>query len=311
MGLKRGGKGGRIMRTIYKHSILIMAIASVILAMLTVSAHALAFKDLTSDGVTIDDTGFVELELETSDPETIANVTSSDETVASVTRGSTWYTAIDIIPQGEGECLITVTGSAGNEINIPVKVTSGYTREHLKENSDIDTYYGYKKLEMFSLEGAKVTVKVGKDKYGTYSIGSSTEKTINLKKVYPLGTKITATFKYKGVQTSVTNKIGSRTSFDIVKSSRTSPKKLKVHCTALHKGDVIKVKYKGKVYSSPKVTKNYNFQKWAWATVKVKKKFTKSSKMTVWIVNKDKKKLYRNADVKFIKWKYDPNDWEY
>ena len=33
--------------------------------------------------------------------------------------------------------------------------------------------------------------------------------------------------------------------------------------------------------------------------------------MTIWIVNKDKKKLYRDPYVKFIKWKYDPNDWEY
>ena len=309
MGLKRGGKGGRIMRTIYRHSILIMAIASVILAMLTVSAEALAFKDLTPDGVTIDDTGVVTLT--TNDSEEIADVKSSDETIASVMHGSTWYTTIDIIPQGEGQCVITVTGSNGTALDIKVRVTSGYTREHLLENSDIDTYYGYKKLDISSLEGAKAVVKVGSDKYGTHSIGASTEKTIKLKKVYPLGTKYTVTFKYKGVQATVTKKIKSRTSFDIAKSSRKSPKKLKVHCTALHKGDVIKVKYKGKTYSSPKVKKDYKFQSWTWATIKVKSKFTKSSKMTIWIVNKDKKKLYRDPYVKFIKWKYDPNDWEY
>ena len=309
MRLKRGGKGGRIMKAIYRRSILIIVVLAVILAALTVSAHALAFKGLTSDGVTIDDTGFVTLE--TSDSEYVDEVKSSDETVASVMHGSSWYTSINIMPQGEGQCIITVTGKDGGVLTIPVKVTSGYTKEHLWENSDIDTYYGCKKLEMFSLEGAKVTVKVGKDKYGTYSIGSSTEKTIKLKRVYPLGTKITAAFKYKGVQATVTKKIGSRTAFDIVKSGRTSPKKLKVHCTALHKGDVVKVKYKGKVYSSPKVRKNYNFQKWAWVTIKVKKKFTKSSKMTVWIVNKDKKQLYKDTGVRFIKWKYDPNDWEY
>ena len=79
-------------------------------------------------------------------------------------------------------------------------------------------------------------------------------------------------------------------------------KKLTLTVSNPHKGDVVKVTYKGKTYSK-KIKKDKDGKLYK-VTFTLKKKLKKNSSFKVVILNKDKKKL-DSENIKLTNWKYE------
>ena len=217
---------------------------------------------------------------------------------------------VNLIPVGPGTCTITITGSEGGKISFPVTVETKYFKQRLEDYIDIsEDIYGSKRMvvETFSVKGVKVSLKVGKKKYKAKKTNSDYKAVFKLAKVYPLNTKYNLTLSYKGITIKRKGKFSSGTWVDeYAKVNKKSPKKVSLSVLNLHKGDVVKVKYKGKTYSSSKFKKNTKFGKTVTVTVKVKKNFKSSSKFRVWVVNKDKKRLCKDVIMELKDWVYAP-----
>ncbi len=213
----------------------------------------------------------------------------------SVSELGSW---IIVYPVKDGDTNIVLTGENGDVVNIPVHVDKSYFIQDLKDRTSLSNeWYGSKKVYITSYAGAKGTMKIGKDKYN-FTIGKSETKKIKLKRIYKLGTKIKITIKWKGYSAYVPFRIYSATTYDSLKASK---HKVKVSTYNLHKGDYVKIIYKGKTYKK-KITKDYD-DKYKTVTVKVKKTLKKNSKLKIRIVNKNKKTLVKDS-VKLVKWQY-------
>ena len=211
-----------------------------------------------------------------------------------------------------GSCVLTITddyGGSDNEVTIPVTVTDKIIELRLKNSFFYDYYYGLRELELITMNGAEATIKVGSDVYEPVSRREEYDHdaiTFKLNKVYKIGTKIVPTVTYGGITAQgKTHKIKSQTSTWGYKSTKKKPKVLKVEVRNLHKGDVVKVKYKGKTYKSAKYTKDTDYQTWKWVSVKLKKKMTASAKFKVWVVNKYGQKLTLPSTIQLDHWEYE------
>ena len=230
----------------------------------------------------------------------IASAVSSNEKVATVRTFSTGILVVD--PVGEGTAFITVTGTDSSTTKIKVVVSKNYFPNCLKNVSNVwYCWYGNKKLEVSSQPGAKCTLKIGKEKH-SLKIGKKGYATVKLKKVYKLGTKITCEFTHGKYSVKLKEKVFSATGFDGVSASK---KTVRVDCYELHKGDVVKLTYKGKTYTK-KVKKGKSY-----STVKfsLKSKVKKNSKMKIVIKNKFKQKLC-SEKIKLDGWHYTVKDGE-
>ena len=190
-----------------------------------------------------------------------------------------------------GETTVNVQGSQGTVIPVHVKIGDAAIQVALKNWSHIgDNYYGSPKLIVDTMPGAKVSVKVGKDKYKAITMPVESDafvrKSMKLKKIYKLGTKVTATFTKGSAKVIKTYKIrrGTRTWGASAKG-----KKLKVQIWNAHKGDTIRLTIAKKTYTK-KVTKNYN-DKHHKFTFNTKSKIKKSAVFKITIKNKYKQKL--------------------
>lgn len=236
----------------------------------------------------------------TNDSVDIVQAVSSDEKIATVTFHPGY---IVIYAEGEGQATITVTGENGETVDVAVTVTRAYFEKELKDKFWLENYwYGTKKLYVSCFPGAKGTIKISKNTY-KFKTNKKGECTIKLKKVYKLGTKIKVTVTHNGYTAKRSFSFFKGTDFDDVKAKKHS---VRMYCGNLHKGDVVKVIYKGKTYKK-KIKKNYDGKNHK-VTIKVKKTLKKNSKMTIKIVNKDKKSLV-NQKIKLYKWRfYQPDE---
>lgn len=236
----------------------------------------------------------------------IKEVKSDNEDIAYAKVSGDPGSWVDVNAEGVGSCTITVIGTNDQEINIPVKVTTGWAKSMLKSEADINyVYYGNRKIEINAFKGATGTLKVGSDKYTFKALDKSGRKTITLKKVYKLNTKVTCEFKWKGAKYTKSRKIISWTDVESVTSSKKKPKKVAVSFFYLHKDDTVKLKYGGKTYQK-KVTKDYD-KKSAKFTFTLKKKLKKNSKITFTFYNKYKQKL-GSETIQLKNWDYDISD---
>ena len=130
---------------------------------------------------------------------------------------------------------------------------------------------------------------MGKDTYDTLTFKKAGTKTVKLKKVYPLGTKISAKVskgKYKSV---VRREVFSDSEGDVVK---VKGKTVRLTCSCMHKGDVIKFTYKNKTYKL-KIKKDHDGDgDYRWYTIRTDRKIPKNAYIKVRIENKYKEKLF-------------------
>ena len=223
-----------------------------------------------------------------------ANVADVSVTPASVLSVIKFDGHISITPKKAGTATVTVTGDDSSTATIKVTVTEKYMKGAISHFTSLyNNTYGAKRLYVWTDASATGTVKV---KGKTYKIKTAkaddisniVRRTIKLKSPtkIKMGTKIYLKVKYNGVTYKKTYKFVSGTSFDNVKASG---KKIKADFFNLHKGDKIKIKYKGKTYTK-KIKKNYPNKNKAY-TFKVKKKVSKSATLTITITNKYKQTL--------------------
>ncbi len=316
------------MKAVYKNTLTILAAACVVLICMmlvqTSYAHAgMSFDEKTdgvnsysrAEGITLNDDNWFTI-YPTEGTGDIMSYTKSGDTDCCWISVKTWSSRsadsyISVYGIKEGSCAITVqnVSNPSDEVTIPITVTSKVTEATLKNSSIIDHYYGLKMLELSTMKGADATLKVGDDVYTDFTREEYQDHdnlTFKLNKAYKIGTKIIPTITYNGLTVQAkTVKINSATSCWGFKSSKKKAKVLKVEVRNLHKGDVVKVKYKGKTYKSAKWKTDTSYETWKWVSVKLKKKMTSSAKFKVWVVNKYGQKLTLPSTYQLKNWKYE------
>ncbi len=214
---------------------------------------------------------------------------------------------------GVGECDVSAIDEYGNKATIHVTVKKGYIIDRLERNTTVDNaWYGTKKLVISSDLGTSGKVLIGKDKY-KFSIKQSSEwpvetAKVKLKKVYKLNTKATVyvTKKSNGVSCTYKKKIKLSSATWIPKASG-KKKKLTLTINNAHKGDVVKVTYKGKTVKK-KITKNRDGKDYK-VVLTMKKTLKSDSSIKVVILNKDNKKLESvNIILRNGKYEYEDPD---
>ena len=233
---------------------------------------------------------------------------STDEKVATATieTGS-----ITIHPVGVGECDVAAIDEDGNKTTIHVTVKEKYIVKKIEHLTNIaDVWYGTKKLTIESALGASGKVVIGKDIYnfkipekGEEEYYSFATTTVKLKKVYKLNAKATVslTVESNGVKCTYTKKVKLASGTWVPKASG-KKKELTLTVSNPHKGDAVKVTYKGKTYSK-KIKKDKDGKLYK-VTFALKEKLKKNSSFKVVILNKDKKVLDEET-LKLTNYKYE------
>ena len=217
----------------------------------------------------------------------ILNVASSNEKIATVEIYDDFCNSFMIFAKGTGTCNITITDERNCKKTVKVIVTPDFFKEQMKSSICVgDLFYGSRKITVESVPNCTGVLKIRKDKY-KFTIGSSGEKTIKLKRLYKLNEKATITLKKGGVTVTLKYKIESNTNSVSIKGSN---KKLKLKVYNLHKGDIIKLKHRGKTYRK-KITRNYSGKKKVFSFKTKKKVRRQGDTIKVTIYNKSKKKL--------------------
>ena len=220
--------------------------------------------------------------------EKISSVEGYDKSIIHVEKHDDY---LWITVYGDGTTTITVHGAEGGTADVKVIVEAGYMNHSIKEWMDLhENWYGTKRIEVYGRSATSGTLTVGKDKYKVKKLGSDHKYFVKLKKRYKKGTKITLKLKYGKYSATRKFKIDSMTAFDEVRGSK---KTIKVKIYNLHKGDIVKVSYKGKTYKK-KIGKDYN-EKYKNIKFKVKNKVKKTAKITITIKNKYKQVLDKNT----------------
>lgn len=200
---------------------------------------------------------------------------------------------LDLIPLKKGKTTVTVTDEDGLKGVLNVTVKAEFFTSQLEGSVYLDgCWYGRKKIVVSSVKGTKVTLKVGDDKYDTLTFTEDGDQEVKLKKVYPLNTKIRATVKKGKYKVVIKRAVFSDSEADVVK---VKGKTVKLTCSCMHKGDVIKFTYKGKTWKL-KMKKDYDGDAdYRWYTIKTNKKIPKNAKIKVKIVNKYNEKLFEGS----------------
>lgn len=220
--------------------------------------------------------------------EKISSVEGYDKSLIKVEKHDDY---LWITVYGDGTTTITVHGAEGGTADVKVIVEEGFMSHSIKEWMDMDQiWFGSKKIEVSGRSVTSGTLTVGKDKYKVPKLGSDHKYVVKLKKIYKLGTKITLKMKYGKYSATMKSKIFSASSFSEVQRSK---KALKLRCHNMHKGDIIKISYKGKTYKK-KLSKSFN-DKDKTIKIKMKKTVKKNAKLTITIKNKYKQVLYKDT----------------
>ena len=258
------------------------------------TAYAAGQLRLSKDEITFDDYGF---EWQKNRIETtvgsvaITGAESNDESIAKIERYGASY--VEVAPVDAGTTFITIHGKGVSDKKVTITVTTGWEEDNLKENVRLyNNWYGSRKLEVFTFLKGSCSIKISSKKYTLKFTGNEDySQIIKLKKLYALKTKIYLTFKApSGTTFKKTYKMVANTSLVELNGSG---KKIKATIYNSHKGDVVKIKYKGKYYSK-KIKKDYDSKSYV-VTFKVKKTVTKSASIKVEIKNSKKKTLLKGA----------------
>lgn len=254
-------------------------------------AHAMEMlhPEMTLNTYGLDDNSTYEV-----NNEELAYANSSNDSIATVAvEGS----RLDVFPKKTGTVYVTVTSKSHNTATVKVTITKNYFKGWLQDETEMSRcWYGTTKIKVFSLPGAYGKLKVGKKTYTVKKLGKTGSRVIKLKSPSKLKllTPVVLTMKINGTSKTVKTKLYSQTDFDEVTGAK---KTIKVRTFNVHKGDLVKVKFKGKTYTK-KLKKSFD-DKSKTITFKVKKKVAKNASMTITILNKDKKKL-RQRKIKLI-----------
>ena len=245
---------------------------------------------------------------DTDDYYKIVKAKSSNEKVATVGFDSF---AMTIHPKGVGKCDATATDENGNTATIHVTVAPSYMKDYLKHMTELENvWYGTKKIIVNSMLGATGKLKIGSKTYkfslpktGKETWSTWSEKKVKIDKVFKLNTKVKCTISYVSngtkVTTTLTDKLTAATS---ALEARGKKKSLTLKIFNLHKGDTVRVKYKGKTYTR-KINKDKD-GKYSNVKFTLKKKLTKNATFTYWVTNKDKKQLIKEK-LTLTNWKYE------
>ena len=188
---------------------------------------------------------------------------------------------------GVGTCTFTVIGTGGS-VEVTVTITNNFMNEKLFASTEIyNNWYGTPKIGIKSMAGANIKMTIGGDTY-TVKIPDTGRVYIPLKKVYKPNTKIKVEISKAGGKATESDYIYSKTN---IKKAAAKKKTIKVKFFDLHKGDVLKLKYSGKVYTK-KVKKNYSGKNKVVA-FKVKSKVKPKKKFSVKVTNKYKQSLVK------------------
>ena len=256
------------------------------------TAYAAGQLRLSTDDITFDNYGFEwkQDRIETTvGSVAITGAESDDESIATIDRWGSNY--VEVKPVDAGKTFITIYGKGVSAKKVAITVTTDWEKDNLKENVRLyRDWYGTKKLEVFTFLKGTCSIKISGKTYKLNFTGNDDHsQIIKLKKRYALKTKIYLTFTApSGTVFKKTYKIGSNTYLVALEGSG---KKIKATIYNSHKGDIVKIKYKGKTYSK-KIKKDYD-QKSYTATFKVKKTVTKSASIKVEIKNAKKKTLLK------------------
>ncbi len=210
----------------------------------------------------------------------VGTAVSSDPKVAKVTEINN--ETITVKPIGEGVCTISITFKDGDTGSVKITVkknfNTGYLGASTTLNDEVDDYgqvdYGTKTIKIYSLPGTTGKLKIGKESH-KYKVNSKGKATVKLKKVYKLGTKLILTGKNTTLNGSPSFKkiyrIKSVTEVHEAKSA--GNKKVRIYVYYPHKGDKVKLTYKGKSY-----TKKFDKRsiKKGYITIELKNKIPKT-----------------------------------
>ena len=240
-----------------------------------------------------------------------ADIVDWESTNEKVATASIEKWAMSIHPVGVGECDVSAIDEDGNKATIHVTVKEKYIVKKIGHLTNIsNAWYGTKKLSIQSALGASGKVVIGRDTYkfkipkkGEEEYYSFAGTTVKLNKVYKLNTKakVTLTVKSNGVKCTSKETVKLASGTWVPKASG-KKKKLTLTVSNPHKGDVVKVTYKGKTYSK-KIKKDKDGKLYK-VTFTLKKKLKKNSSFKVVILNKDKKVL-DNETLKLTNYKYE------
>lgn len=185
----------------------------------------------------------------------------------------------------DGKCTVQVLGEQGHVCPVEIEVTKEYMDQKLYIQSKFGHIcYGQTKLKVKSWPNTTVTLSVGSTDYSPVKTDEKGLVTIPLKKVYKMDTKFLVKLKNGKYAADLRGGFGNHT---YLKKAAAKKYTIKVKCYNLHKGDIVKVKYKKKVYAK-KITKNYHHKNKTVA-FKVKKKVKAKNKFVVAIYDKYKK----------------------
>lgn len=202
----------------------------------------------------------------------------------SVSSGYESYSdRVIIYPEGEGKTLVTITDVNGNQVDVPITVTKKCMDDKLLVASSLNYSYGDNRFEISTWPKATGTVRIGNRTYSFTADkdGAYVSKKLPVKRV---GTKVNCTVKSGKYTAKWTSKIEANTHMPGAKKAASY--KIKLYIWNSHKGDIIKLNYKGRTYTkkvkknAPYRTKQYIFN--------VKKKVSKHAKIKVTIRNKFK-----------------------
>lgn len=278
-----------------KHILTIAAVLLVMFALMPGLAGSKAFAEVAFESYP---EGGLTFETDGDDWSRSMWITDDSEQISSAQGYDTSILQVEVKPDhlhitvfGDGKTTIAVIGAQGGLFAMDVNVEAGFMEQSMKGMMDLyRNWYGTKKIEVSGRKGTYGTLTVGKDKYTIKTIGEAGYRTVKLKKRYKLGTKISLTMKYGAYSAKKTGKIFSATGFNEVDGKK---KTVKVRTYNLHKGDVVKISYKGKTYKKT-IKKDYD-NKEKTIKFKVKHKVKKTAKFTVTIKNKAKKVLYKDT----------------
>ena len=213
---------------------------------------------------------------------------------------------IMVKPMGVGECTISISFKNGDTGNVKITVKKGFNTGYLKASTLLNNTvndrgrvaYGKKTIKIYSLPGTKGKVKIGKESH-KYTVNSKGKATVKLKKVYKLNTKLILTGKNTKLEGSPSFKktylIKSLT--NVHEAESVGSKKVRVYVYNPHKGDKVKITYKGKSY-----TKKFDRRslKKKYLTFTLKNKIPKKdTKMKFKVVNSYKQVLDKGNFILF------------
>ncbi len=250
--MKRGNNNcDKEEKDMFRRTINITAVASLLIMVICLFAAGSIYADtglkLEEKRIDVDklkDTRECAIYLDESSDEWIVDAIVSKKGVVEISEVEKKYLAVDVV--GVGDVVIRVTGSDGSIAEVPVHVGEKGFKKHLKLETSVEgLYYGEREVEVYTVSGAKVSLKIGKDKYAAKNAGESAVAKFKLRKMYDVKTKVRVSITKGGVTYTGTEKVINRSGVLWINAKG---KTFSVYACNVHKGDSVEIKYAGRTY---------------------------------------------------------------